>query len=220
MAKPSERKSDHIEVAPLDVMNVATSAALNRVGAGFVEGLFTGEVARQFLVAERGKMHMRGFHEAAAFGVRKTNQGDACYDRMCATGEFRQRIARIIAGAGLAQDLAVENNDGVGCDDDGWSNGARSDEIGFGVRQALDEIVWGFAGNGSFVHGRGQHGERETGVAKDVSASRGSGSENEFYGRQVAVRIQQEVASGKPVANDEWRRIQWREKYRWQAAVR
>jgi len=102
-----EGQADDVEVVAFDAGNVAACAALNGVGAGFVVGLFGGEVTRDFFGGELGEMDERGFNEAAALGVGEANESDTRYDRMGAAGKIFQHVAGVIGGAGLAEDAAV-----------------------------------------------------------------------------------------------------------------
>jgi hypothetical protein len=98
------------------------------------------------------------------------------------TGKFFEHVASVIGGARLAKNVAFEGDLGVGTNDDGWANGAGSDEFGFGDSETLDESVGGFAGVGSFVDGGRERGEGETSIVKDFGAADGGGSKDEFHG--------------------------------------
>ncbi len=153
MGDAGQGEADDVEVVAFDAGDVAAGAALNGVGAGFVVGLFGGEVTRDFFGGELGEMDERGFDEGAALGVREADERDAGYDGVGAAGEIFEHVAGVVGGAGLAEDVAFESDDGVGGDDDGGAGGASGDEFGFGVGEALDESLGGFAGYGSFVDG-------------------------------------------------------------------
>ena len=176
-----ERQADDVEVAAFDAGDVAASAALDSVGAGFVIRLFGGKVAGDFLGGERGEMHMGGFDESAALGVGEADEGDASDDGVSSAGEFFEQLTGVLGRVRLADDAAVEGDHGVGGDDDGRADGAGSDEFGFGVGEPLDVIVRGFAGERRFVDGGGEHGEGNRRVAQDFSAAGRGGCEDELH---------------------------------------
>jgi len=88
----------------------------------------------------------------------------------------------VVGGPGFAENVAFEGDLGVGANDDGWADGAGSDEFGFGDGKTLNESAGGFAGVRSFVDGGRKRGEGETSVTKDFGAADGGGSEDEFHG--------------------------------------
>jgi hypothetical protein len=189
VAEAGEGEADYVVVATFDSGDVASGAALDSVGARFVEGFFRGEISSELFGGERGEMNVGGFDETAALGIGKANDGYAGYDGVGVAGEPREHLMGVIGGAGLPEDFAVDEDGGVGGDDDGGTHGAGSDELGFGVGEALNKILSGFAGNGSFVDGGRENGEGEASVAEDFGASWGSGGEDEFNGGHDAARI-------------------------------
>ena len=68
-----EGQADYVEVVAFDAGDVAAGAALNGVGAGFVVGLFGGEVTGDFFCGELGEMDERGFDESC--GARRRAGG-------------------------------------------------------------------------------------------------------------------------------------------------
>jgi len=96
-------------------------------------------------------------------------------------GKFFEHVAGVVAGAGLAEDAAVESYDGVGGEDDGRPDGAGGGEFGFRVREALDVIGGGFAGERRFVDGGRNHDEGEARVVENFGAAGGSGGEDELH---------------------------------------
>lgn len=177
--KAGEREADDIEVAALDAGDVAAGEALNSVSAGFVERFTGGEVAGDFVGGELGEADESGFDEVAALGVGKADEGDAGEDRVSAAGEEFEHAAGVVGGAGLAENASFEDDNGIGADDDGGTNGASGDEFRLGLGEASDEIGRRFVGDGSLIHGGGEDGEGEPGVAKNFSAARRSGTEDE-----------------------------------------
>ncbi len=165
MAEAGQWQADDVEVAAFDARDVTAGAALDGVRAGLVERFFGREIVVQFLFGKWRKVNMRSLDEAAALGVRKANEGHAGYDRMDVAGQFDQHVASVVSGTRFTQDLAVDEDGGVGGDDDRGAYGAGGDEFGFGVGEALHKILRGFAGNRSFVDGGGQHGEGDAGFA-------------------------------------------------------
>jgi hypothetical protein len=174
-------EADDIEVVAFDAWDIAAGAALDGVGACFVVRLFGGKVACNFRGVERCKVDESGFDELEAFRVGQADERDAGEHGMGAAGELFEHLTGVVRGAGLAKDAFVESNDGVSGDNDGGADGAGGDEFGFGVSEALDEITWGFAGEGSFVHGGRHDDERKAGVVKNFGASGRGGGENEFH---------------------------------------
>jgi hypothetical protein len=189
VAEAGEGEADDVEVAALDAANVAAGTALDGVGAGFVERLLGGEIASELFGGERGEVHVGGFDEAAALGVGKADEGDASDDGMHVAGEFGEHVVCVIAGAGLAEDVSIEEDDGIRGDYDGRTHGARGNELGFSVGETLNEIVRGFAGNIGFVDSGREHHEGQASGAKDLGAADGCRRENELNGRHVAARI-------------------------------
>jgi hypothetical protein len=120
----------------------------------------------------------RRFDEGAALGVWEANERDARYHGMRAPGKIFQHMAGVVGGAGLAEDAAIERDDGVRGEHDGGADSACGGELGFGIGEALDEFTGRFAGDGSFVDGGSNDGEREAGVVEDFGAARRTGGEN------------------------------------------
>jgi len=87
-----------------------------------------------------------------------------------ASGKLFEHVARIVGGTRLAQNLAIENHHGVRGNHNRRTHGARGHQIRFDVGQPLDECLRRFAGVGSLIHGRRNHGERHTCIAKDFRA--------------------------------------------------
>ena len=102
---------------------------------------------------------------------------------------LRQHLTGVVGGAGFAEDFAVDEDGGVGGDDDGGTYSAGGDELGFGVGESLHQILGGLAGNGGFVDGGGQNREGQAGVAEDFGAARGGGGEDELGRGHDAARI-------------------------------
>ena len=137
----SQGQADYVEVAAFDAGNVASGTALDGVGASFIEGLAGGKICGNFFAGERLEMDQRGFNEFEVCGVRKTDEGDAGEDGVCATRELFEHVASIVGGTGLAQDFAIEGDGGIGGDDDGGAYGACGDELGFGVGKAEHHVI-------------------------------------------------------------------------------
>src|SRR5439155_15800524 len=127
--------------AAFNVRDVAAGTALNSIRPGLVERLAAGKVPGDFFVGKFIEVDVGGFHERTTFDVWKTDEGDSGQDRMRAARKLFEHAAGIIAGTRLAENQAVENDSRVGSDDDGGADGARGDEFGFGVREALNHIV-------------------------------------------------------------------------------
>lgn len=174
-------QADNVEVVAFDAGDVAASAALDGVGAGFVAGLTGREVTRDFVGGELREMDEGGFDEGAALGVGEADESDAGKDGVGATGKIFKHVAGVLGVAGLAEDAALQSDLGIGTDDDGGTRGASGDEFGFGDGEALDQVVGGFAREGGLVDGGREDGEREAGGVEDLCAAGGGGGEDEFH---------------------------------------
>jgi hypothetical protein len=69
VAKSGERESNDVVITAFDARDVPSGAALNRIGAGFVERLSAGEIPDNFVRFKRGEMNMRCLAELDPFGV-------------------------------------------------------------------------------------------------------------------------------------------------------
>jgi len=87
-------------------------------------------------------------------------------------------VARVVAGAGFAEDAAVKGYDCVSSEDDGRAEGSSGGEFGFGFGETLDVIARRFAGERGFIDGGGHYDEGEAGVVEDFGAARRCGSED------------------------------------------
>jgi len=83
-------------------------------------------------------MNERGLNEFEMDGVREADKRNACEDRVRAAGELFEHAARVVCGARLAQDFAIEDDHGVRGDNDGRADRTGGDEFGFGVGEAED----------------------------------------------------------------------------------
>lgn len=164
-------EADYIEVVAFDARDEAAGLALDGVGAGFVARLAGCEVTRDFARGERSEMDFGGFDEGAALGAGEAEEGDAGDDGVRAPGEGFEHVAGVVCRARLAEDAAVEGDEGVGGEDDGWAQGVRGDAFGFSVGEAFDESDWRFTRASSFVDGRRGNLEPETGVAENFGAA-------------------------------------------------
>jgi len=132
-----------------------------------------------------------GLHKLAALRIGKSNQGHAGQDGMSSARELFEGAAGIFAGAGLSENVAVKNDNGIGGDHDGGADGARGDQIGFGVGQALHKFVRILAGIRGLIDSRGKHGERKSCIPQNFGAARGGGGENQLQGYGLKRRILQ-----------------------------
>jgi hypothetical protein len=189
VAQARQREADYVVVAAFDARDVASGAALDGVGAGFVEGFFRSEVLSEVFRRKRGEMDVGGFDEGAALGVGKADDSDAGYDGMDVAGKPGQHLTGVVGRARLAEYFSVDEDSGVGSNDDGRAYSACGDELGLGVGKALHQVLSRFAWDGGFVYGRRQNREVQTGVAEDLRAARGGRSEDEFGRGHAAARI-------------------------------
>ena len=181
MGDVREGEADDVEVVAFDAGNEAAGLTLDGVGAGFVVGFAGGEVAGDVVVGKLREVDEGVFDESAALGVREANESDAGEDGVGASGKLFEHVAGIVGGARLAEDVAVEGDDGVGSDDDGGSHGAGGDELGFGAGETQDVVGGGFARKGSFVDGGGHDLKGKAGVVEDCGPAGRRGGENEFH---------------------------------------
>jgi hypothetical protein len=188
-----EWEADYVEVAAFNARDVASGAPLDSVGTGFVVGLAGGEIHGDFLRGERIEVDLRGLDELEVRGVWQADKRDAGENGMSAAGELLEHVVGVIGGAWFTEDFVVEDDDGVGGDDNGWANGARGDEFGFGVGEAEDESVGRFVGRRRFVHSGGEYGKRNASVAQDFGPAWGGRGEDEFHVRPFERRIVQGV---------------------------
>lgn len=108
-------EADDVEVTALDAGNPAGRAALDGVGAGFVHRLFGGNVSGDAGVREGEEVDGGGLVGGAG-GVR-SDESDAGEDFVDAAGEEAQHAGSVIGVYGLAEDVAVEGDGGVGAQD-------------------------------------------------------------------------------------------------------
>jgi hypothetical protein len=177
-----EWEAYYVEVAAFDARDVAAGAALDGVGAGFVVGLVGVEVAGDFFLRQLGEMDKCAFDKLAALHFGMTKKRYAGDDGMCAAGKSFEHVAGFVAVAGFAQDLAVEDYDRIRGKDDRGTDGARGDELAFGVGEALDVLLGSFTRDRRLVDSGGEHGERESGIAENLGAARGRGREDQLHG--------------------------------------
>jgi hypothetical protein len=181
LLEASERKADDIEVAAFDARDVAAGAALNSVAACFVVRFSGGEITGDLLGGEHIEVHERGLDESEALGVGKSDEGDPCNDGVSVSRKSLEHVASVVRGTGFAEDVAFKSDFGIGANDDGGANGASGNEFGFGVSEALDEVVSRFTSVGSFVDRGRESGKREASLMENFGAADGSGSKDEFH---------------------------------------
>src|SRR5690348_4500797 len=132
LLKARERQANHVEIATFNARNVARSVALNGVSTGFVVGLAGSEVARDYLVGERGERYQSCFDEGNALGVRKADEAHAGEYGVRAARKFGEHAAGVVGSTRLAENVAIEDDFGVCGDDDGRTHGARDGEFRLG----------------------------------------------------------------------------------------
>ena len=180
--KASERQADYVEVAAFDAGDEAAGAALDGVAASLVVGFASGQITGDVIGGKRGKVHQSGFDESDALCVRKSDEGDSSDNGVRKARESFEHVTGVLGGARLAKYVPFEGDLSVSADDDGGPDGARSDKLGFGEGQTLDEFVGRFTGVRGFVNSGGKYAKREAGVVKDFGAADGSGGEDELQG--------------------------------------
>lgn len=103
---------------------------LNAVGSGFVEWLVTVYVVGDFVGREGCKFDFGDCAECC--GRCRGADGHAGDHLLCTSLELRQHSAGIGSVGGFAEDFAVDDDDGVGSDDESVFRVGRVERIGFG----------------------------------------------------------------------------------------
>ena len=140
------------------------------------------------LVGELVERHVGHIDKRQALGgmrggrIACLNDADAGCDLVRAARKLTEHGARLVLGCRLAQNLAVEGDDGVGRDGQLiglgilGSNGSR-----LGACQALDKRERGLAIKGRFVDIRGNHANVVACLAHQLYAARRLGSQNHSW---------------------------------------
>ena len=109
-------EADYVEVVALDAGDPAGGAALDGVGSGFVHGLSGGDVGFNFFIGEGEEADAGDFGgDLSAVGG---DDGDAGDDLVGTAGEKAQHAGGVGWAFGLAEDVVVEGDGGVGAEDD------------------------------------------------------------------------------------------------------
>src|SRR6267142_6692472 len=96
-------------------------------------------------------------------------------------GKLREHLARVFAGARLAQYVPVEHHLGVRGNDDGRPHSARGDKLRLSVSKSLHQFRRRFTRDRGLVNSRREHSERQPGIMQNFSAANRSGSKNQFH---------------------------------------
>ena len=181
--KASERQSHHVEVATLDTSDEFSGAALDGVGAGFSHGLAGRHVGGDLLRAERREGDACGLDSGNEAGApvrrREVQQSDAGEDSVRLAGEEAEHAAGIAWRGGFAEDLAAEDNDRVGAEDEGGGGDALRAGEGFFAREPDDVMCRGLAAAEGFVEASGPGDKGEASLAKNLGASWRGGGEDQ-----------------------------------------
>ena|SRR5579863_722280 len=176
--KTREWKADNVEVAAFDARNEAAGVALDGIRAGFVVRLARGEIAGDLFGRESRKVDESRLHESAALRVRKSDQSHSGDNGVGSAGKFFEHAARVIAGTRLAENVAIERDNGVRTDDDRRADSSSGRKFGLGGSKTLDQVVRRFVLVGSFIDSGRKHNERQAGITKDFGAPSGRGSKD------------------------------------------
>jgi len=112
----SDGQADDVEIAALDARDPAGGVALDAVGAGFVEGLAAGEIVDQFGLLDDIEGDLGDFDVGERLG--RGEDGDTGHDGVGAAGEEVEHASGVSLVGGLAENLAVGHDAGVGGEDD------------------------------------------------------------------------------------------------------
>ena len=95
--------------------------------------------------------------------------------------QLHPHLPCVLAGARLAQNVAVQHYLVVRGDDDGWTDGARRNQLGLGIGQPLHQLLWRFPRFRSFIDRRREHHERNPRVVQDFCPASRIGSKNQLH---------------------------------------
>lgn len=148
---------------------------MDGIGTGLVHGLAGGDVIRDLFVGEGEKADCGDFGgDFDAFGGDDGNAGD---DAMGATGEQTQDAGCFGGAIGLAEDVAVECDGGIGAEDHRrWGRVIDGelveDGLCFVAGETSDVGDGVFIGEGIFRDVSGMDFEKEAGLGKEFAAAR------------------------------------------------
>lgn len=172
-----ERKAHDVEVAAFDAGDPAGGIALDAIGSGFVHGLAAHEVVDELLVVDEVEEDLGNLDLADHAGA--GDGGDSGEDLVGASGEELEYAARVGLIDGFAEDFAVEDDGGVGAQDDEGVGGvvfvvaaAIEDGLGFFDGEALDVLGGGLVGLEEFIEVGGLDGEGEADLFEELAAAR------------------------------------------------
>jgi hypothetical protein len=112
--RAGDGQADYIEVAAFYAWNPTGGVALNRVGSGFVERLAAADILRDLSVLEEVERDLRDLHVGE--DLASVGNGNACEDGVRAPAEKLQHTTGILNAGGLAQDVAIAYDTGVGAE--------------------------------------------------------------------------------------------------------
>jgi len=78
--------SHRCDAGEFDAGNESAGVALDSIAAGFVVGLASRKIARDFFSRQHGEVHQRGLDESEPLGVGKANEGHTREDGVRAAG--------------------------------------------------------------------------------------------------------------------------------------
>src|SRR5881398_1452028 len=187
-----QREPDHVGERAFDARDERRTAPLDRIAARLVERLAALHVRRDHGGAERSEAHARDHALVGLHGPSRIEQHEARDDAMLAPAEAAEHRGRIGAVHGLAEDVAVDLDHGVGA-----QHPRRPPPRGAGGRlgggEPPDELRRGLARPRALVDvGRDNH-EVDAEPAEQLAAAGRRGGEHELHapdGRGRVARCQ------------------------------
>jgi hypothetical protein len=133
-------QSDDVEIVAAHTLDEGAADALNAVAARLVHGFARVHVRADHFGRRIAEKHFGLFEKLDCVSARLQNHAGVHELRLAA--EALQHLARLLLALGLAEDLALEHDDGVGADDQ--IGRLRSQPLGhllhFAQRRVHDEI--------------------------------------------------------------------------------
>jgi hypothetical protein len=186
----AHRQAHHVVARTLDARDKARARVLDAVSAGLVERRTARDVLGDFVDRKQPKSYAADDRKTVGDGARRRDR-EGGYHRMRIAGERLEHRARLCGIGGLAEDLPVAFDDGVGGEDE-RGRPARGNVERFFGRHPQGEIDRAFALATNLVDPAFDYFEAQAGRLEQRFAARRGGGENERDGipmHQVSVDI-------------------------------
>jgi len=115
---PCDGKADDVFQGSLDPLNESTPVVLGCVSPGLVERIDVGAVGLDHGLIQTSERDARLFNKEADFLGATPDKTDAGQDLVDPPRESAQHLGGMALVAGLAEDLPIEHDDGVGSEDE------------------------------------------------------------------------------------------------------